>query len=228
MLAFMLAVVSLIFFGPLLSSLGMAGSVLAQVLCFVVPALAVSLPNVGRKLGLTQPTRKAIIAAVLIGVSFWLINLVVVGVPAAALFGNEEELERLSRTLEAWPLWFQIIAAAAVPAVCEEFIVRGVLLRSLATRLGALSAIVITSLLFGLMHVPLARMFPAAATGAMLAYITLASGSLIPAMVVHFLNNSVAILVSHAAGDSPPPLLALGALVLAALATVTGLRLVRS
>ncbi len=79
---------------------------------------------------------------------------------------------------------------AIVPAVCEEILFRGYVLRSFQKSWGYIIAIIVSGAIFGLFHLQLTHFLPLAAIGMLLGYLTWASESIIPAMAAHFLNNA--------------------------------------
>ncbi len=79
--------------------------------------------------------------------------------------------------------------------VMEEFAFRGIGLDAYSRRDGALWAVVVTSLLFGLFHFSLQLLIPLSVLGALFAVIRLFSRSLWCAILVHCLHNAVAIAV---------------------------------
>ena len=96
-------------------------------------------------------------------------------------------------TITSYPFWAFLIAlfaSAVLPGFCEEFANRGVLLSGLKG-LGAKKAIIISGLLFGLMHFNIGQFGYAFLAGMFFAYICLATGSIIPGMIIHFLNNGI-------------------------------------
>lgn len=81
-----------------------------------------------------------------------------------------------------------VVSVACVPAFVEEFMFRGVLLGALR-KYGDGFAILMSSVLFGLMHGNIVQI-PFAFTGGLaLAFLTVYTGSIIPAMLLHFGNN---------------------------------------
>jgi len=83
---------------------------------------------------------------------------------------------------------YLILAYAALPAICEEFIYRGILCGEYE-RGGALRAGIISSLFFALLHFSL-RNFPVYLfCGAVLCLVLYATRSLFATMAVHFLYN---------------------------------------
>lgn len=81
-----------------------------------------------------------------------------------------------------------VISVACVPAFVEEFLFRGVLFGVLR-KYGDGFAILISSLLFGLMHGNIIQIPFAFIGGLALAFLVMYTGSIIPAMLLHFANN---------------------------------------
>jgi len=87
---------------------------------------------------------------------------------------------------------------AFTPAICEEALFRGPILRGLRTRLSPLGAAVVTGLLFGLYHGDVWRFIPVAVLGFAFSAIALATDSIVPAMIAHFTNNACLIALARA------------------------------
>jgi len=92
-------------------------------------------------------------------------------------------------------VWIALLNIAVVPAVCEEVLFRGYVLRSFEKSWGIKAGIIVSGIIFGMYHLQLTNVLPLAAIGILLAYITWASQSLYPAMVAHFVNNGASILM---------------------------------
>ncbi len=113
-----------------------------------------------------------------------------------------EELQRAQEALlesalaESTNVWLNLLMLAITPAICEELFFRGYLQRQLERRLGAATGIVFSGLLFGLFHFRLSELGALTALGIFLAYLTWRTGSLWPAILVHFANNAFAVIVS--------------------------------
>ncbi len=86
---------------------------------------------------------------------------------------------------------------ALVPAVCEEVMFRGYVLRAFEKQWGVWSAILVSGVIFGLFHLQLSNLLPLAALGILLALVTWLSGSLVPAMAAHFVNNGAAVVLGN-------------------------------
>lgn len=93
-------------------------------------------------------------------------------------------------------LLLALINIAIVPAICEEIMFRGYVQSAFEKSWGVWPAILVSGLLFGLFHIQLANLLPLAALGVLLALATWLSGSLVPAIAAHFINNGSAVLMA--------------------------------
>jgi sodium transport system permease protein len=84
-------------------------------------------------------------------------------------------------------------AFALLPAVCEELAFRGYLLSGLRRRFRPRSAVLVSAFLFALYYMNAFLFVPAFFLGVALGLLTLRSKSLLPAVALHFLHNSVLI-----------------------------------
>jgi len=113
-----------------------------------------------------------------------------------------EYLEAMAATLRADSvgrlLWL-LFLAAVVPSVAEEVLFRGVLLSGLRSRLPATAAVVLSGIIFGLFHLTpetAFRFLPTAWLGILLGWVVVASGSLPLAVVLHFCNNALILVLT--------------------------------
>lgn len=82
-----------------------------------------------------------------------------------------------------------IFHIGVVPAVCEEVLFRGYILRNFERSMNVWVAIVLSGLIFGIFHIRLTQFIPLAMLGMLLAWMTIQTRSLWPAVVAHFVNN---------------------------------------
>ena len=85
---------------------------------------------------------------------------------------------------------------ALVPAICEEFAFRGFILSGLERQHRTRSAILLSALMFGFLHVLLSlfqQLFNATLLGIVLGLLAVRSRSILPGIVFHFLNNALAV-----------------------------------
>jgi sodium transport system permease protein len=91
-----------------------------------------------------------------------------------------------------------LLVFALIPAVCEEFAFRGFILSGLQSGRSNRSAIVLSALLFGFLHVLLSvigqqQFLNSTLLGLVLGLIAVRSGSIVPGIAFHFLNNGLAV-----------------------------------
>ena len=145
-----------------------------------------------RDLGLRGARLRFVVAAILLGLSMWYLTALLV-----ALLDMPGDTTKLQQLVEQTALAPTLVALTVFPAVAEEVLFRGVLLRSLAPRLRAPAAIVISALVFGLYHLFPPQMVSTFVLGLVLCVLTVRSASLVPAMIVHALNNTIAVLLAR-------------------------------
>lgn len=107
-----------------------------------------------------------------------------------------EFLVRLSRFSTPGVYLCYALALSVGPALSEELAFRGLILQGLRSRLGAISAVTLSALLFGIIHLDPLQGLGAFFTGLYLGYLTVRSGSIFPAIVAHGVNNLWATLES--------------------------------
>ena len=97
---------------------------------------------------------------------------------------------------ESHSLAGRLVVFALFPAVCEEFAFRGFILSGLERQRRTRSAILLSALMFGFLHVLLSlfqQLFNATLLGIVLGLLAVRSRSIVPGIVFHFLNNAMAV-----------------------------------
>lgn len=90
------------------------------------------------------------------------------------------------------PVWLSFLAGAIMPAITEELSFRGYIQGALRP-LGATGAILVTGILFGVLHMSLIRLLPLTLLGILWAIAAQRSGSTLPSMIMHLFNNGISI-----------------------------------
>jgi len=91
-------------------------------------------------------------------------------------------------------LSFNVLLVAILPAIGEELIFRGVLIKILKNWKGIKLAIWLTAIIFSAIHLQFYGFIPRMLMGAFFGYLLLWSNSLWLPIVAHFINNAVAII----------------------------------
>ena len=92
--------------------------------------------------------------------------------------------------------WGGILAIAVAGPVLEELLFRGAITKALLKQYDPAKAILISALLFGVFHINPAQILPAFLIGILLAWTYYKTGSLIPCILMHVLNNSLSVYLS--------------------------------
>ena len=90
-------------------------------------------------------------------------------------------------------LLMQFLALCVMPAIAEELLFRGAF-QGLMRPCGSAAAIFAPALLFGVLHLDLAQGLTAFACGVFLGWLAERSGSILPGMLLHLVNNALAFL----------------------------------
>lgn len=118
-----------------------------------------------------------------------------------SFFGYSQPVSVSTGYESMFPNWatflIQLTTVAILPAICEEFLHRGVLLNGLK-EIGIKKAILISSLMFGLLHFNINQFFYATILGMLMALVSVVSKSIYPAMIIHFINNAISVYLSSA------------------------------
>lgn len=93
-------------------------------------------------------------------------------------------------------LLVQFLALCVMPAIAEELLFRGAF-QGLMRPCGSAAAIFAPALLFGVLHLDLAQDLTAFACGVFLGWLAERSGSILPGMLLHLVNNALAFLTIY-------------------------------
>jgi len=115
--------------------------------------------------------------------------------------GVEQVIAAMST--DAVPVWLSLAAFALAPAVCEELAFRGFILSGLERARRKWLPIVISALLFGVIHLIPKQQFNATLLGLVIGLLAVRSGSLLPGVVFHFIFNGTQVLAGRMADSGP-------------------------
>lgn len=112
-------------------------------------------------------------------------------------FGAEPVGSSLPMPGGFWGVALTFLSGAVAPALMEEFAMRGALLGVVNRHAGPRTAVFVSSLVFGLMHGNLVQIPFAFLLGLYLGYMTVRTGSILPAVLLHFLNNFLSYIMDY-------------------------------
>jgi len=138
--------------------------------------------------------KKLILPLFLMGVSFCSFANIAVSYAAAIFqsFGIDYNVDFGPNPTGFFGFCLTFISTVVTPALVEEFICRGLILGSLR-RFGDGFAIIVSAILFGLMHGNFQQIPFAFLVGLVLGFIVVKSGSLWVAVAVHAFNNFISV-----------------------------------
>jgi sodium transport system permease protein len=189
---------------PLMIRLGEPGIVVAQLLLLAFPAVVFCLAgryDLRETLALRAAPPRAFAAALLVILGGIPVGWAIAWLQSFFLALPVEFLQAMEQLLTAGgpgrPV-FLLLAVALTPAVCEELVFRGVLLQGLGRSLTMARAVTVSALLFGAFHLSFetaVRFLPTFWLGLLLAYVVWHTRSLFPAVLMHFVNNALVVVL---------------------------------
>ena len=90
---------------------------------------------------------------------------------------------------------------AVIPAIAEEFLFRGYLMRTLGKGLNPMTAIILTAILFSISHLNLINFIPLLFIGFYLGYSSYISSSILVPVLLHFINNAMSVVALYFNGE---------------------------
>lgn len=151
---------------------------------------------------------KSILLTILIGIIIYFLNFAV-----AAFFniftssiGYDPSFGMASDTTSGYTtaaFISDIFLTAVLPGICEEICHRGLLVNGFK-QLSPVKTVILVGLLFGLMHLNVQQFFYASVIGMFLTALVYLTGSIIPSMIVHFLNNFIGLYLTFAESNNLP------------------------
>lgn len=92
--------------------------------------------------------------------------------------------------------WLGILSISIFGPIIEELVFRGAIVRALLKKYNPTKAIIISALIFGVIHINPVQVITATLIGLLLGWIYYKTASLIPCILIHILNNSLATYLS--------------------------------
>ena len=114
--------------------------------------------------------------------------------------GGLTGMEEMAEMFASWPVAAAVLVVGVFPALSEELWCRAYLGRGLVGAHGPFWGVLLTSLLFGLIHFDPCQGTMAVLMGLVLHALYLATRSLLVPVLMHFLNNSLAVLLARLPG----------------------------
>lgn len=141
-----------------------------------------------------------------VGNTIRIILMTVCLLPAVSLINSvtslftENKVSDVMGGLTVNPLWLNIILMALIPAICEEYIFRGLIFHGYKKR-NPFGAIMMSSFLFALMHMNLNQFVYAFIMGIVFCMLVYATGTIMASITAHFVFNGINVIMAHKAAD---------------------------
>ena len=150
--------------------------------------------------GFKKISSRAIWISVLIGIIAFFLNIVVSSVFNGIIngLGYESGSGSGSADYSVLSFFINVLCVAVLPAFCEEFLHRGILMRGMFNSISVKHALIISSICFGLMHLNIVQVFYASILGLLIGFVSIVGKSIWPAIIIHFVNNFINVYLSFA------------------------------
>jgi len=142
------------------------------------------------------PKAKGVLGGICLAIGGFLLAMVVGALLTPVFPQSAESLKALDEMIKGQPVWVIILVMAVMPAIGEEFLFRGFLMGTLREKCRPWVAIAATTLIFAAYHMSLLKMFTISIIGLGLTVAAYMTGSIYVSMMMHFINNSVSVLIS--------------------------------
>lgn len=197
---FVLAITALLMIyigGSLQASYGMAGIVATQLIILLVPLLVAvyTRKSLRKTFSLRRMPFRGLPAAILMSIGAIFVGavlstLVSLLFPASAMSAEDSLSDLFNGSFLP-----TLLMIAVLPAVCEEVLFRGYIFTAMAGRFKPVAAMIVTSVMFGIYHMSVVRFFTTALLGFFSAYVVYRTGSIFCGMLMHVINNSIAVVL---------------------------------
>ena len=118
------------------------------------------------------------------------------------------------------PLPMALLMHALIPSVLEETLFRYMPIRLMGDKSPRVT-VLISALLFSLCHTNLFQILYAFVGGVILCYVDLATGSILPSLIIHFLNNTLSVITMLYPALTLPVFITVGVLALVCALLIT-------
>ena len=175
---------------------GIGGVVMIQIMLLAVPMLFVLYTKRSfiKTYNINATGIGSYIGGIVLMAGVIMLGIVLTGIVARIFPADAEAAESsMDSLLKGYGLPVTLFIVAFLPAFCEEMMFRGFIFSAFKSRYKLKTAILLTSIAFGIYHMSVVRFFTTALLGAAIAVADHYAGSLLPGVIMHFMNNSLAV-----------------------------------
>ena len=201
--------------------------ILFAIISFTIPFILIfklSGVRISNLISFSKPDKNSLLPLLMFGVSFCAFANIASNI-ADSIFRDANinyEVTTPQNPQGFFGFVLSLISTVAVPALVEEFACRG-LMMGLLKKYGEGFAILVSSLLFGLMHGNFQQIPFAFLVGLVLGFITIKSGTIWVAVAVHGFNNLISVLFDYVFDVFPQGAQNIGYMIYLMLALILGI-----
>lgn len=154
-----------------------------------------------KSIGFSMPPKYMFPLSILLGILFifFTVGVSMISVIVLTMLGyNFGSVSSDVTSTSAGMFVLALFLSAVLPAICEEILHRGVMVKGLKESMSEEKVVLLTAIIFGLAHAYIGQTLYTFAGGILLAIVTVKSRSLYPAMIIHFINNGFSVYMEHA------------------------------
>lgn len=198
-LIFILSLVLLYFLAtPIQVALGMYGVGITEILLLLLAigaALLLKAPLVDA-FKIKRPKLKQFFGVLLLWIGTYILVMIITIITQIYFPGMMEVSQNIAQLFGSVPTLVALFIVAFLPAVCEEYLHRGIILYTFKDMQNKWLVVLIMGFIFGLFHLDPYRFLPTAILGLTLTYIMIKTDNILLSMLFHFINNAWAVLLS--------------------------------
>lgn len=185
--------------GAIQLKLGYYGVLGTQLIVLTIPLLAAiyTKKDIKKTFRLKPCKVRYIFGGILMIIGGIFLGLVINAVVGVLFPKSAQDASGLQASLLGDNFIAMLLVVALVPAICEEMMFRGYVLTAFENKFKPKTAIIISACLFGLYHMSIVRFFVTAFIGILICYVAYKSKSLIPGMIMHFINNGLSCITMY-------------------------------
>lgn len=207
---FFICVAFILLSKPIYGVFGIPGIAITQIITMFIPVILLTLifKKDFRKVFILYKPKDTLLM-MLAAIGLWVLVLFISGlfaVFALRFLPPEPELfETYNFLFENITLIQQILLIGLMPAIIEESVFRGFVFSAFLERKKPILGIIISSIMFAALHLSLIKFVPTFLLGVLFSYIVYKTNSIIPAMIMHFVNNSFSVITQFFLKDIEIP-----------------------
>ena len=167
----------------------------------ILPAIAAVLYS-GEKLSVLVPLHKIKLSSFFLTIVYvFALFPLVAFVNTISMFFVENTVNELSGDILKMPMWLMILSIGIMGPFIEEFVFRGVLLQTYQRTGRIVGSIVLSSIMFGMMHMNFNQFGYGAVMGVMFALLVEATGSVLSSFIAHACFNTIEVVMMFTTDD---------------------------